>query len=162
MPRLPYICHAADQFRRSVKKHKMESKIVIDVDSNGIPQIKINYQWSEDVRDRLIGRFFNKMGIPNERGGFWAYVRKGAESCSAGSTGIDQMVCVIEPLDRKMLSQHYNEIQFNVTEYENSESVNFLEKGVFSQMDELASQNLDNETLEKWEEVKKQILFKTK
>lgn len=42
----------------------MESKIFIDVNSDGKPQIRIDYNWSgekDDVRDKLLGRFLFNM-----------------------------------------------------------------------------------------------------
>lgn len=81
----------------------MESKIVIDIDGDGQPRIKIDYKLTDDLRDRLVGRFLYKMGIPAERPGFWAYCRLGHESNEGA-------VVTIEPLNDLVLAMHLPEI----------------------------------------------------
>lgn len=40
----------------------MKSKITIDLDEDNQPVIKVDFQTSEDVRDKMIARFFEKLG----------------------------------------------------------------------------------------------------
>lgn len=89
----------------------MESKIAIDVDTSGQPQIRIDYRLTDDLRDKLIGRFLNWLGLPRSRG-FWAYIRLGHEYQSKPSGPFDCAVAFIEPLDRKTLSMHMPEIKY--------------------------------------------------
>lgn len=58
----------------------MDSKIMIDLDEEGQPRIKIDYKLTEDLRDRLVGRFLYKMGIPDQKNVEWALVRLGHEN----------------------------------------------------------------------------------
>jgi len=45
----------------------MKSKITIEMDfENNTPVLQVNYQQSDDVRDKLIGEFFNKLGHVSE------------------------------------------------------------------------------------------------
>jgi len=88
----------------------MESKIQIDVDTSGQPQIRIDYRLTDDLRDKLIGRFLNWLGLPKDKG-FWAYVRLGHEYQSRQDGPFDGAVAYIEPLDRRMLSAHMPEMQ---------------------------------------------------
>ena len=39
----------------------MKSKITIDLDNDNQPVIKIDYKQSEDVRDKMISRFFQAL-----------------------------------------------------------------------------------------------------
>lgn len=39
----------------------MKSKITIDLDNDNQPVIKIDYQSSEDVRDKMVSRFFGAL-----------------------------------------------------------------------------------------------------
>ena len=89
----------------------MESKIAIDVDTSGQPQIRIDYRLTDDLRDKLIGRFLNWLGLPRSRG-FWAYVRLGHEYQIKPGDPFDSAVAFIEPLDRKTLSAHMPEIKY--------------------------------------------------
>lgn len=50
------LASAREQFRPGQKQHIMESKILIDIDYHGKPQLKIVYKHSEDVRDKLVAR----------------------------------------------------------------------------------------------------------
>lgn len=95
----------------------MESKIQIDIDTNGVPQIRIDYRLTDDLRDKLIGRFLSKMGIPAERKGFWAYCRLGHETQSVKNGVYDGAVVVIEPMDEKMLSSHLSNIEYALSEH---------------------------------------------
>lgn len=88
----------------------MESKIAIDVDTSGQPQIRIDYRLTEDLRDKLIGRFLNWMGLPSSKG-FWAYVRLGHEFKSKPDGSFDGAVVYLEPLDRTTLGMHMPEIR---------------------------------------------------
>jgi len=87
----------------------MESKIQIDVDTSGQPQIRIDYRLTDDLRDKLIGRFLNWLGLPASKG-FWAYIRLGHEYQSKPDGPFDGAVAYIEPLDRATLSSHMPEI----------------------------------------------------
>lgn len=89
----------------------MESKIAIDIDTSGQPQIRIDYRLTDDLRDKLIGRFLNWLGLPRSKG-FWAYVRLGHEYQSKPGGPFDCAVAFIEPLDRKTLSAHMPEIKY--------------------------------------------------
>lgn len=84
----------------------MESKITIDIDPSGFPQLRIDYRLTGDLRDRLIGRFLSKMGIPDDRTGFWAYCRLGTEVQSKKDGTYDSAVVYIEPMDDQILSTH--------------------------------------------------------
>lgn len=95
----------------------MHSRIRIDVDATGKPQIRIEYQVTDDLRDRLVGRFISKMGIPEKRNGFWAYCRLGHETQSKLNGVHDGMVVVIEPLDEGILSTHLKEIEYALSEH---------------------------------------------
>lgn len=88
----------------------MESKIQIDVDTSGQPQIRIDYRLTDDLRDKIIGRFLNWLGLPRKRG-FWAYVRLGHEYKSSPNGPFDCAVAFLEPLNRETLSMHMPEIQ---------------------------------------------------
>jgi hypothetical protein len=41
----------------------MESKITIDIYENGDPYISINLKPSEDLRDKVLGRFLTSSGV---------------------------------------------------------------------------------------------------
>lgn len=49
----------------------MKSKIMIDVDYDNQPIIKIEYQESEDVRDKLVKRFMEAFGGKSTFANFW-------------------------------------------------------------------------------------------
>lgn len=57
----------------------MESKIQIDINGDGQPRIKIDYKLSEDIRDRLVGRFLYKAGIPDNQEQAFVLLRLGHE-----------------------------------------------------------------------------------
>lgn len=40
----------------------MKSKILLDLDENGQPIIRIEYTYSEDVRDKLVSQFLSGFG----------------------------------------------------------------------------------------------------
>lgn len=40
----------------------MKSKITIDLDENNTPVVLIKYESSEDVRDKMVKRFLEKIG----------------------------------------------------------------------------------------------------
>lgn len=89
----------------------MESKIQIDIDNSGLPQIRIDYRLTDDLRDRLIGRFIDRMGIPADRNGFWAYCRLGHETQSIKDGVHDGRVVFVEPMNKEVLDLHMPEIE---------------------------------------------------
>lgn len=89
----------------------MQSKLSIDIDTSGLPQIRIDYRLSDDIRDRLVGRFLDRMSVPGERNGFWAYCRLGHETQSKKDGYFDGAVVFIEPMDINVLGLHQPEMQ---------------------------------------------------
>lgn len=75
----------------------------------GQPQIRIDFRLghdedNQDLRDRILGRFLKKLGIPSARTGFWCYCRMGHETHNG-------LVAFIEPMDIHILSLHFPEIE---------------------------------------------------
>lgn len=100
-----------------VTLNNMRSRIKIDLDTSGKAHIRIDYQCTDDLRDRLVGRFISKMGIPEKRNGFWAYCRLGHETQSKVNGVYDGVVVVIEPMDEDILSTHLKEIEYALSEH---------------------------------------------
>jgi hypothetical protein len=120
----------------------MQSKLSIDIDTSGLPQIRIDYHYSDDIRDRLVGRFLDKMGIPGERTGFWAYCRLGHQTQSKQGGYYDGAVAVIEPMDEDVLGLHMPEIQ-NILK----------EPDLLKQVDNMCVQSLDPDLYQRWSEI---------
>jgi len=120
----------------------MQSKLSIDIDTSGLPQIRIDYRTSDDIRDRLIGRFLDKMGIPADKKGFWAYCRLCHETQSKQGGYYDGAVAVIEPMDEDVLGLHMPEIQ-NILK----------EPDLIKQIDDMCVQSLNPDLYQRWSEI---------
>lgn len=123
----------------------MESKITIDIDSSGLPQLRIDYRLSDDLRDRLIGRFLYRMGIPADNNGFWAYCRLGHETQSIKDGVPDGSVVFVEPMNKETLDLHMPEIE-NV--FGGRERM--TEREALKIVDNLCVQALPHDLYKKW------------
>ena len=53
---------------RGTKKYIMKSKILIDIRNSGEPFLFIDYKPSEDLRDKVLGRFLLETGVADING----------------------------------------------------------------------------------------------
>lgn len=84
----------------------MKSKITIDLDFDNQPVIKIDYQHSEDVRDKMVKRFLETFGYTSA----WAKITF-EESPSDGSKG-DTSVSRLRPIPENEIIE-YNSITWD-------------------------------------------------
>jgi hypothetical protein len=124
------------------------SKITIDHDEAMGAQIRIDYRFSDDLRDRMVGRFLQKMGIPSDRRGFWAYCRLGHETT-------DGCVVMIEPMDERVFSLHQPGMEDVLRQYngkmpEQKPDTDPIVAAELKRADDWAVANMPHELYKKW------------
>lgn len=78
----------------------MKSKITIDLDDDNQPIIKIDYFYSEDVRDKMVKRFLEDFGGNS----YWAKFRYSEDPAPYGSTDRTALIRPIKESDIPMYS----------------------------------------------------------
>lgn len=134
----------------------MESKIQIDATADGLPQIRIDYKLTGDLRDKTVGRFLYTMGIPSEREVFWAFCRLGHETKSTEGGSVNGALVFIEPIFPDDLGHHISEMKRCLPDSENKETKKaepISELALIDQMDNLLRKKLSAPLWDKWDEI---------
>lgn len=100
----------------------MKSRISIDVDYDNQPIIKIEYSPSEDVRDKLVKKFFESFGGQSTWANF--YFSQPPLPDSKAIFGQSNSQAVVRPIHVHELKDHVTPLKYMVQEHEKMLLVN--------------------------------------